>query len=173
MTSWRGKRLVRVLVLFVACLVVLVVAFATDSLWSAPIIAVTGDALAIKSKWMMGRHGIDCGRVPIRGNPTVATACALHAQAEGKPFRVRYDIQGYDSAVAGAVVRTTAGRVYALTFDGSPQGHGGVSLFAQRVSTTACPEPVHLWVNPARRINCFQKELAYPKNIMSPNMEPY
>src|SRR5262249_3471214 len=152
-------------VFFAVSLVLLLVAFATDSIWSAPIIAATGDALAIKTRWMMGRRGIDCGRVLIRGNPEVATACALHAQSEGKPFRVRYDIQGYDSAVAGAIVRTSAGRVYALSFDGSPQGHGGISLFAQRVSTTACPEPVHLWINPVGRINCFQKERSYPKSI--------
>ena len=121
----------------------------------------------------MGRYGIDCGRVEVRGDPKEATACALKAQAEGRPFRVRYDILGYDSAVAGGIVRTPTGQLYALSFDSDPMGRPGTSFSRQVVSETPCPQPIHLWVNPKGRINCFQQQLSQPANIMSPNVDPY
>jgi hypothetical protein len=132
-----------------------------------------GDAMEWRSRWLAGRHGVDCGRVRIGGDPRAATACALQAQAEGKPFRVRYDIMGIDSAVAGGVVRTPDGRLYGLSFDGNPTGAGGTSLFRQRVSQLPCPSPPRLWVNPKGRVNCFQQQLSQPDGITAPNIEPY
>jgi hypothetical protein len=140
---------------------------------SAAVIVLLGDSMDRHSQRLMGSHGIDCGRVKVRGEPKTATDCALKAQSEGKPFRVRYDIQGYDSAVAGGIVRTPSGELYALSFVGNPSGSGGTSLLGQRVSKSPCPQPTHLWVNPEGRINCFQQQLSYPKDIMSPNLEPY
>jgi hypothetical protein len=113
------------------------------------------------------------GRVEVQGDPKAATACALKAQSEGRPFRVRYDIMGYDSAVAGGIVRASTGQIYGLSFVGDPSGHGGISLFRQRVNKTPCPQPTHLWVNPKGRINCFQQQLSPPAGLMSPNFEPY
>jgi hypothetical protein len=134
--------------------------------------SVIGDAMDWRSRRLAGWHGINCGRVKVHGDPRAATACALRAQAEGKPFRVRYDIQGIDSAVAGGIVRTPAGLLYGLSYDSDPYG-GGFSWFRQTVIQTPCPEPVHLWVNPKGRINCFQQGLSHPSNIMSPNWEAY
>jgi hypothetical protein len=59
-----------------------------------------------------------------------------------------------------------------LTYDSCPSGCG-FSFFGQSVHVDACPQPNHLYVNPKGRINCFQAELSYPKNLMSPNSEPY
>jgi hypothetical protein len=135
--------------------------------------AITGDTMDWHSRWLVGRHGINCGRVPVNGDPTTATECALKAQGEGKPFRVVYNIMGYDAPVAGGVVRATNGELYGLSFDGDPRGGGGVSLLGQRLSTSPCPKPIHLWVNPKGRINCFQQQLSPPSSLMSPNFEPY
>jgi hypothetical protein len=131
-----------------------------------PLFRVTWDAMDWRSHYLAGIHSVDCGRVKVRGDASVATDCALQANAEGKPFRVIYNIQGYDSSVAGGVVRTLDGRLLFLSFD-------GFSFLRQRVSVTPCPKPYHLYVNPASRMNCFQEELSYPKNIGSPNFEPY
>jgi hypothetical protein len=132
-----------------------------------------GDRMEQESGLLMGNQGIDCGRVKVRGNPKSATECALKAQAAGKPFRVRYDIMGIDSAVAGGIVRTPAGQLYALSFDGDPAGQGGTSDSRQVLGKSQCPQPVHLWVNPNGRINCFQQKLSGPRSVMSPNSEPY
>ncbi len=129
------------------------------------------DLLEKQSKQLAGPNSVDCGTVPIRGDPKIATACALAAQKAGKPFRVRYDIQGFDSAVAVAIVRTPIGTVGMLNYDSDPSGRG--RLGGGVVYPKRCPEPVHLWVNPSGRINCFQQASAPPKDIMAPNLEPY
>lgn len=129
------------------------------------------DLLEKQSKRLAGPNAIDCGRVPIRGNPKAATDCALAAQEAKKPFRVLYDLQGIDSGVAVAIVRTDIGTVGALMYDSDPMGGG--SRAHEVVYPKRCPEPVHLWVNPSGRINCFQKESSPPRDAMSPNAEPY
>ena len=144
-----------------------------DHAVSGPATKLFGDSIDWRSRWLIGRKGIDCGRVKVGGDPKIATDCALKAQHDGKPFRVTYNIMGYDSAVAGGVVRTSSGELYALSFVGDPSGSGGISLLRQHSSKAACPKPYHLWVNPKGRINCFQQELSYPKDLMSPNLEPY
>jgi hypothetical protein len=127
--------------------------------------------MELQSTNLAGPDAVDCGRVPVGGDPKVATECALAAQRAGKPFRVRYDIRGIDSFIAVAIVRTPIGIVGTLQYDSDPMGGGGRAhevVFPKR-----CPAPVHLWVNPNGRINCFQKESSPPKDVMSPNAEPY
>lgn len=130
-----------------------------------------GDAMDWRSRWLAGSHCINCGRVRIGQNQ--ATKCGLEANAEGRPFRVRYDIQGWDSPVAGGLIRTGDEHLYALSFDGDPSGGGRTSLWRQTVDVASCPEPTRLYVNPKGRLNCFQAALSYPRGITSANMEPY
>jgi hypothetical protein len=131
-----------------------------------------GDLMDWKAAYIAGVRGVNCGRVKVRNDATSATQCALKAEAEGRPFRVTYEILGYDAIVAGGIVRTPDGRIFALTYDSCPRGCG-YDLFAQSVQVTPCPQPYHLYVNPKSRINCFQAELSQPRDIMSPNIEPY
>ena len=128
------------------------------------------DKLDIESKRLAGPGAIDCGRVKIKGDPKDATQCAIRTQKAARPFRIRYDLQGIDSLVAVAIVRTPSGTVGALTYDSDPSGGGQVG---EVVYPKRCPEPVHLWINPSGRINCFQQETSPPKDVMSPNAEPY
>ena len=139
---------------------------------TALLVPVVGDAMDWRSRYLAGWRGENCGRVKIGQDATAATQCALKAQSNGRPFRVVYNIQGIDSAIAGGIVRTPSGRLLAVTYDGCPMGCG-FSLLQQRVSTSDCPEPYHLYVNPKSRLNCFQPQLSPPKNLMSPNLEPY
>jgi hypothetical protein len=129
---------------------------------------VSEDAMDLRSRSLVGADGIDCGRVKVNGDPKMATDCALKAESEGRPFRVRYDIQGIDSEVAGGVVRTPSGDLYGLWFDREVREVG-----VGHSSEDPCPKPYHLWVNPKGRVNCYQQQLSYPKNAMSPNLEPY
>ena len=137
------------------------------------LLPILGDSMDRETRHLIGPAGIDCGTVQVHADPTAATNCALKAQTDGKPFRVRYDIMGYDSAVAGGIVRTPEGKLYALSFDGDPSGGGGTSFFRERTSKADCPQPVHLWVNPKGRINCFHQQLSPPAGITAPNFEPY
>jgi hypothetical protein len=131
-----------------------------------------GDLMDWKGRYLSGSRGVNCGRVKVGADTSVATQCALKADASGQPFRVTYEIQGYDEIVAGGIVRRPDGRVFALSYYGCPSGCG-YDLFEQSVEVTACPHPYHLYVNPKGRLNCFQPELSYPKSITLPNFEPY
>jgi hypothetical protein len=160
--------------LWTAGLLVLVISFLfIDSMgltiWIVP---VTGDAMDWRMRYLAGWRSVNCGRVKVRQDAGAATQCALKAQSDGRPFYVVYNIQGIDSLIAGGVVRTPNGRLLALSYDSCPSGCV-FSIFQQRVSTTTCPEPYHLYVNPKNRLNCFQPGLSYPNNLMSPNLEPY
>lgn len=135
--------------------------------WSDAFICKHGDAMDWRSWWLAGSHSINCGRVRVGQDPTQATKCALEASNAGRPFRVRYDIRGVDSAVAAGLVKTLGGHLYALSFDGNPMGGGRTSLWGQVVCVKSCPEPERLYVNPTGRLNCFQAALSYPRGIMS------
>jgi hypothetical protein len=132
-----------------------------------------GDAMDWRGAWLAGRRGVNCGRVRIGQAPGATTNCGLEAHAAGRPFRVRYDIMGYDEPVAGGLVGAADGRLYALSFMGDPSGGGRTSLWGQRANVQLCPQPFRLYVNPTGRLNCFQAALSPPAGITSPNMEPY
>jgi hypothetical protein len=139
----------------------------------ALLVPVLGDAMDWRTRYLAGWRGVDCGRVRIGEDATEASQCALKAQSDGRPFHVVYNVQGIDSRVAGAIVRTSSGQLLALSYDSCPSGCGGTSFLGQRVSVSRCPEPNHLFLNPKARLNCYQAGLSTPSNIMSPNIEPY
>jgi hypothetical protein len=145
-------------VIFLGCLVNV---FASDT-----------DAMEEGSRKLAGPHAVDCGRVGIDKNPKSATDCALSAFNAGKPFRVRYDLQGIDSSVAAGFVLTPGGNLYGMSFDGDPMGGGGVSKERQRFTTIACPKPVHVSVTKSGRLNCFPPSKS-KGDIMSPTFSPY
>jgi hypothetical protein len=145
-------------VIFLGCLVNV---FASDT-----------DAMEEGSRKLAGPHAVDCGRVGIDKNPKSATDCALSAFNAGKPFRVRYDLQGIDSSVAAGLVLTPGGKLYGMSFDGDPMGGGGVSKERQRFTTIACPKPVHVSVTQSGRLNCFPPSKS-KGDIMSPTFSPY
>jgi len=154
---------------FVACVVFVLV----DSMGlTFPLVHVAGDAMDWKSHYLAGFGSVNCGRVKVRGDASVATQCALQADGKAKPFHVVYNIQGIDSIVAAGIVRTGSGQLLALSYDSCPSGCG-FSLLQQRVSVAPCPQPYHLYVNPRGRLNCFQAQLSSPQSIMSPNSEAY
>ena len=118
------------------------------------------DRLEIESKRLAGPGAIDCGRVKINGDPKKATQCALDAQKSANPFRVLYDLQGIDSVVAIAIVRTDIGTVGTLTYDSDPSGGGNVGAV---IWPKRCPEPVHVSITPSGRLDCFQDDASPPK----------
>jgi hypothetical protein len=132
----------------------------------------SSDAMEQGSRKLAGPGAINCGRVGVNEDPKTATDCALAAFHAGKPFRVRYDLQGIDSDVAAGLSRAKSGKLYGMFFDGDPMGGGGVSKNRQRFITTLCPNPVHVWVTRDGRLNCFPPSKS-KGNIMSPTFSPY
>ena len=113
------------------------------------------DAMEEGSRKLMGQRGTDCGRVHIRQSPENANDCGLRAFKSGNPFRVRYDLQGIDSAVAEGVLRASDGKLYKTMFDGDPMGGGGISPTRQRFTTVLCLEPPEVRVNEDGHLDCF------------------
>ncbi len=128
------------------------------------------DLLEKRSRHLVGSNSVDCGQVRIGGDPASSTNCALAANAAGKAFRVRYEIRGIDAEIAIAVVREPNGKVSMLELLRGPMVPG---WWGQDLTVKTCPSPLHLWVNPSGRINCFQKESSAPANRSSPQAEAY
>jgi len=171
MANWRKllNRSLLIFLIFSASAIVFMLVFLP---FGALLVPIMGDAMDWRSHYLAGVWSTDCGRVKVRGDATSATECAQKANAVGKPFRVRYNIQGIDSWIADGIVRTPDGKLFALSFDSCPMGCG-FSLMRQRVSVKPCPEPVRLYVNSDGRIDCFRERVSSKGDIMAPNVEPY
>ena len=109
---------------------------------------------------LAGPEAVDCGRVRVRESPDRATQCAFRAFQAQRPFYVRYDIQGIDSAVAGGLAAATVTKVYAVEFDSMGWASDGFPKTSKLSSdrhliTTPCPKPVKLIKNGSGRLTCF------------------
>jgi len=129
------------------------------------------DLLERRTQQLAGPNAVDCGRVTPRAEPKKSTDCALAANQAGKPFRVRYDMQGIDSYVAVAFVRLPDGTVEALNYDSDPMGGG--SRAHEVVGIRQCPAPVHLYATPKGHLTCFPPKPPGPRDAMSPTFDPY
>lgn len=107
---------------------------------------------------LAGSNAIDCGSVGIHENPTKASACALDAFRQRKPFYVVYRMQGIDSAVGRAVAGNAAGEVYVAEFDSF--GTNWHSTTEETVTPNhhilygRCKAPVELIESRTGRLNC-------------------
>jgi hypothetical protein len=133
--------------------------------------ALSTDAMEKGSRELAGPHSIDCGRVGIHEDPKAATDCALSAFKAGKPFRVRYDLQGIDSDVSAGMLRASTGKVYGVVFDSAGMSNGPKEKPRYFIATP-CPKPVHIFVTKSGRLNCFPPSKT-DGNLMSPTFSPY
>jgi hypothetical protein len=75
----------------------------------------------------MEPNALKCGHVPLGEDPSPVYTCAVQAQVAGKPFTASFEERGIDSDLALGLVRTSAGSVFVLRYDGNPMGGGGAS----------------------------------------------
>jgi hypothetical protein len=129
------------------------------------------DLLETRIRQLAGPSAVDCGRVAPRLDPKKATDCALAANKAGKPFRVRYDMQGIDSFVAVAFVRLPGGTVQGLSYDSDPAGGGGRAH--ELVCSSRCPTPVHLFATPNGHLTCVPPKPTAARDVMSPTFDQY
>jgi hypothetical protein len=105
-----------------------------------------------------GAEAADCGRVRIGQDRRSADACAVEAFEAGKPFFVRYDLQGIDSIVADGMSGDARGVIYLYTYDSGPSGGGNVGGNAgERISEQECDIAKVVPVKEGRRIQCGER----------------
>jgi hypothetical protein len=129
----------------------------------AAFVRTLGDSMEWKSRWISSRNAVNCGSVPVRGNPDAATDCALHAFASHHSFRVRYGLQTMDTVMAVGVVSAPNGHIYEIIFSGGTPT-GSVDVFRQRFLVATCPTQALLTRTPRGRVTCAPRD---PKNIPS------
>lgn len=93
------------------------------------------DGLDKEMRQLSGWLAVDCGRVPINGNPSDANACVQSAFLAHKPFIVRYDEQGFDSEVAHGIAATPQRQFYFLDYQSDASGG---SKTGERISKRLC-----------------------------------
>lgn len=107
-----------------------------------------GDVLDQRLRELAGNDAEDCGTVPIRGDPSVARACAEKVISEKKPFFVRFRIMSIDSNVSLAFAGSPDGKVFQIGFSD------------RRLAERACPAPVQLWGTENEIPDCFLADMA-------------
>jgi len=116
------------------------------------------DSLNTVSLKLGSAEAVNCGRVPIRGDPKPATGCVLTAFSNKRPFRVRYDLHGVDSEIAFGVVGTPEGKVFEIDFDGNPAGGGRTPPGGGMTTIKTCPMPIVLKVSASGGVFCLPDE---------------
>ena len=81
-------------------------------------------------------QAVDCGEARELEDRLKAKACAEAADAAGKPFIAVFHLQGIDSVIAQALLRSGNGERVQLWYDSSPSGSPGRSK--SFISRTVC-----------------------------------
>ncbi len=100
----------------------------------------------------MEPNALNCGHVPLGQDPSPVYTCAVEAQIAGKPFTASFDEPGIDSDIALGLVRTAAGSVFVLRYDGNPMGGGG--SVAPVVDAYRCAKPAAAFQYGFPRFGC-------------------
>ena len=98
---------------------------------------------------LTGRGARNCGHVQTKGDPRLATDCALNAYQQGESFYVQYEITGIDVQMAVGIA-FDGSTVYKLTSNSGPL------RFWQRdnVSADACSSPAALVRTEDGQLDC-------------------
>ena len=94
-------------------------------------------ALLDKLKSLGGADSQDCGTVLLGDDAGVAIACAEHAGASGKAYRLAIEFEGTDGAAWQGAARDQRGRLFALYFDTDPSAEAGTG---DTLSVVPCSE---------------------------------
>ena len=109
-------------------------------------IARFGDQLDRQARSLAGWRSLNCGHVGLRGNANPAIDCALSAYRQGRPFRVRFDLQGLTSPSEG-VVFTPGGDLFELFYDRRSADSLLTGYYInERLIARRCQRPVRLVV---------------------------
>lgn len=110
-----------------------------------------------------GSGAIDCGNVPVDGNPARATSCAMKAYRRHKAFYVRYEARGVDAQLIDGLASNSKSDAYAVIFDslgvsGSDQAQDATRPDGDYTIVMQCPKPTKIREAKNGKLTCFHEE---------------
>lgn len=99
---------------------------------------------------------IDCGRIAHSQNATPASECALNALTTMKPFRVRFDLQGYEGIYSFGLAGDGSENVYAVEDYSLLQDM--LAPAGSRIGVTLCPTPIKIRTSARGILTCLSTE---------------
>jgi hypothetical protein len=120
-------------------------------------------------KQLAGDGAIDCGMVGMLEKPDVVSDCALKAQADKKPFFVRYGVQGIDTEQVLGFAGTVSGNISSVWYFGAGYTAGEHPTneaksrklkFTDdgRISIEECSKPINFRKANNGRVTCFLRD---------------
>lgn len=111
---------------------------------------------------LSGDDAIDCGAVPVGGNPADATACVIKALRQHRPFYVRYAVQGIDAELSDGIASDGKGEMYGVIFDSlgvtSSNLPSNVTMpDGDHTIVLPCPKPSRIRKAGNGKATCFRK----------------
>jgi hypothetical protein len=123
--------------------------------WFTPSKCPFSEAIDCLSRDLSGNEAIDCGRVRLLRNPKNANDCVIKAFNQRKPFRVRYDQQGFDTLAARGIVMTPDGRLIEIGWAGDTWlASAHTPSDTGYVDQHPCARPARLKTNPQGELEC-------------------
>lgn len=95
----------------------------------------------------------DCGRIAVSQDRAPASECALNALMNKKPFRVRFDLQGYEGIYVFGLAGDGSENLYAVEDDSLLADMTPVA--GTRIVVTPCPKPVKTRITPGGILTCL------------------
>jgi hypothetical protein len=125
--------------------------------WFTPSKCTFGEAIDCVSRDLSGDEAVDCGRVRLLRNPNNANNCVIRAFNQRKPFRVRYDQQGFDTLAARGIVMTPDGRLIEIGWASNTwlaSAHIPFPSNTGYVDQHPCTQPARLKTNSQGELEC-------------------
>lgn len=120
------------------------------------------EVMAQRLRTLAGNGAIDCGEVPVDGDPAKASSCAMKASRQRQAFYVRYRARGIDAQLVDGLASNSKNDTYAVIFDSL-----GVSANDQALNVTRpdgdhtivmeCPKPTKIRKAKNGKLTCLHE----------------
>ena len=107
-----------------------------------------------------GNGAIDCGEVPVGGDPAKASSCAMKASRQHKAFYVRYHARGIDAQLIDGLASNSKSDTYAVIFDSlgvsaNDQAQDATRPDGDHTIVMECPKPTKIRKAKNGKLTCF------------------
>lgn len=109
-----------------------------------------------------GNGAIDCGEVPVDGDPAKASSCAMKASRQHKAFYVRYRARGIDAQLIDGLAGDSKSDIYAVIFDSlgvsaNDQAPDAMRPDGDHTIVMECPKPTKIRKAKNGKLTCFHQ----------------
>jgi len=110
---------------------------------------------------LAGNGAIDCGEVPVDGDPAKASSCAMKASRQHKAFYVRYDARGIDAQLVDGLASNAKNDTYAVIFGSlgvsSDEAQDATRPDGDHTIVMECPKPTKIRKAKNGKLTCFHQ----------------